>query len=69
MNLVAGVVNVMFRRDLITRLAHNARQGIAVSGAAAVSDMEISGRVGAHEFQVYLHAATDIACAEVFLFI
>ena len=60
-DLSAGIVDVIFAGDVVTREIKQARQRVAEHGAAAMADMHRSGRIGRDVFDVDLGAAADAA--------
>ena len=56
-DLESGVVEVIFGGDGVSGAGKDAREGVAVSGAASVSDVEGSGGIGGNEFKVNEFAA------------
>ena len=59
-DLVAGVVDVEFFLDVVAGGAHQVGQGTAEGRAAAVSDMQRAGRVGADELNLDLLPAAGL---------
>ena len=58
-DLRAGIVDVIFARDVIARERQQARQRIAEHRAATMTDMHRPGRIGGDVFDVDLLARTD----------
>ena len=62
-NLGAGIVDVIFARDLEAGLLEQRCQGIADDGAAPVPDMHRPGRIGRYELYIHRRAAAHRAVA------
>src|ERR1700752_2563887 len=62
-DLCAGVVDVIFTRDVVTREMQQARQGIAEPRAAAMADMHRSCRIGRDIFDIDLCTASRLDAA------
>ncbi|MNX85499.1 hypothetical protein D3C86_1173350 [compost metagenome] len=64
-DLRAGIVDVIFLGNAVTRKSEQVRQRVADNGATAMADMHRAGRIGGDIFDVDLLACTDGGAAEI----
>ena len=64
-NLGAGIIDVVFGADVIARHFQKCRQGIAKHRAAAMADMQGSGRIGRDILNVCLDALAQFGTSVV----
>ena len=63
-HLPAGVVHVVLAGDVEAGGLQDIREARAVRGAATMTDVQRTGRVGGHEFHLHLATAADADAAE-----
>ena len=64
-HLRAVVVDVELTLDVVTGVVHNAAEGVAQRGPAAVADVHGADGVGGDELDLGLQATTDVGLSEV----